>query len=421
MFVHTPEIPMVDISVIFDAGSRRDQNLPGLANLTSDMLDQGTTQLNADAIATRFDQLGAILSINTSQDMTSVSLRSLSDTHLLTPAVELFTTLLTQANFPKEAFQREQQNTLTAIQAIGQSPEAIATKAFLQTTYDNYPYGHLAIGTTKSITQLTPQHLINFSKQYYVANNALIAIVGDLDHPAAVNLAEQIVSRLPAGQKAASLPDATPPKPQSVSIPYPSSQSYIRIGGLGISRSSPELFPMFLGTYILGGGMTSRLFASVREQYGLTYSIGSYFLPLSNRGPFVVSLQTRNTMTPEALKVTREVLQNYHAKGPTAEELVTAKQYLTGNFPLRLASNGDIMSAIISIGFYHLPYDYLDTFTQKIQAVTISQVNEAIQNNIVPNQMVSVIVGAGTSPPKINKAAPYRGAISVHLSFYGLL
>jgi len=142
-----------------------------------------------------------------------------------------------------------------------------------------------------------------------------------------------------------------------------------------------------------GGGLVSRLHEEVREQRGLSYSVNSYFSPMEQNGPYLLSLQTRNDQVDEALAVMRETLEEFVDKGPTEKELVASKKNITGGFPLRIESNSKILDYMTMIGFYDLPLDYLDTFNGHVMAVTREQIVDAYQRRVAPDAMVTIIVG----------------------------
>ena len=166
------------------------------------------------------------------------------------------------------------------------------------------------------------------------------------------------------------------------------------MGQPGVSRHDPDYFPLYVGNYVLGGsGLISRLAVEIREKRGLAYSIYSYFLPMRQRGPFIIGLQTRNDQTKLAEKVARETVINFVKNGPSAEELDAAKKHITGGFPLLLDSNRKIAANLMTIGFYNLPLDYLDTYTKKIEAVTIEDVRDVFRRRLDPQRLVRVVVG----------------------------
>lgn len=393
-FVHAPEVPIVDIYVGFYAGSSRDEQLPGLANLTADILSQGVEGANADQIAETFENVAAQYSNSVDRDHADFTLRSLSDSKYLPVATNLFRKLLSQPTFPKEDFERLRQTQLAAIQQHHQSANSIANEAFFRTLYPNNPYGNPVLGTEDSVKKISTDDLKRFHKQFFVAKNAVISIVGNLEASQAKKLAEELSHALPEGQKAPAISVNASTSPQKIVISYPSSQTIIRMGQLGISRLSPDYFPLMVGNYTLGGGtLTSRLAYSVREQRGLAYDVGSDFQPMMSQGPFVIALGTRQAESQQALHVISETLEKFMKEGPTAEEIQAAKGYLIGGFPLRFDSNKKIAGTLLAIGLYGLPDDYLDTYISKINAVTKEQIQEAFKKHIQPSKMTTVLVG----------------------------
>lgn len=396
-FVHTVQIPMVDIKVAFNAGSSRDDNEAGLANLTANMLGEGTTTLTADQIATRFDNLGAIFDASTTRDMSLISLRSLSKPDMLNASLPLFIDALTRANFPQISFARIKANTLQGIALQLQNPSYVAATTFYKNVYSNTPYATPVAGDAASVAQITDADVVGFYKKYYVAQNAMIVLVGDIDDAKAQDIAEKISASLPHGVAAPVLPMIKKSNPTTVQINFPVNQTTILFGNVGIAYNDPDNFPLLVGNYILGNDSTSRLFSIVREKYGLTYGIGSYFLPYAYNGPFVISLQTKNAQVQTALKITRTVISAYLSTGPTSQELEAAKDYLIGNFPLSLASNDAIANIVLAMGFYHLPANYLDTYCENVNAVTLNQIKSAMDKHIDLSRLVTIIVGGHAS------------------------
>ncbi|MEZ5542235.1 MAG: pitrilysin family protein [Pseudomonadota bacterium] len=394
-YVYAPELPMIDLNITFAAGSARDGAHSGVAHMTSTLLDTGAAGLSADELASRIDALGAELETGSARDMAWVSLRSLSDPEYLQPALALLGDILGKPDFNKRDFERERERTLVSLRADEQSPATVAEYAHFEAIYHDHPYALRESGTEASIKALTLADIRAFHARYYVARNAVLAIVGDIDRAAAEQLAGQLAARLLAGERAAQLP-AVPrlEKASSERIYHPSVQTTVRVGAPGMHRGDPDYFPLYLGNHILGGsGLVSRLSEEVREKRGLSYSVGSYFSPMEQDGPFLLSLQTRNDQTDAALEVMRETLQKFVEEGPTDAELVDAKKNLTGGFPLQIDSNAKILSYLVVIGFYDLPLDYLDTFNAKIEAVTRAQIMDAFRRRVQPDTMATVIVG----------------------------
>lgn len=394
-FVAKSQVPMIDISIVFRAGSAYDGPSKGIAQFTVQMLDQGTHNLTANQIANRFESVGAHFNTAINQDMAVLHLRSLSDTQFFYSALNTFEEIISHANFPQDAIHRLGQQTEIALQQEAQTPTTIALKTFYQTLYGEHPYASPLLGTTQSVEQITPTMLINFYRHYYVAENAVIAIVGNITKEKAVILAEQLAKTLPQGKKAAPLTKPTSQLTHYLyKINYPSQQSTILLGQIGITLNDPDYFPLILGNQILGGGiLTSQLFTEVRNKRGLCYGISSRFNTLEAGGPFIIGLQTRKEQASTALSVTQNTLKNFIEKGPSEKELAAAKQALIGSFPLTIANNAAILASLEKIGFYRLPLNYLDTYRNKLNDVDIKQVQNAFQKHIQPKKLLIVTVG----------------------------
>ncbi len=220
-------------------------------------------------------------------------------------------------------------------------------------------------------------------------------MVGAIDITTAHQLADKLVQELPKGEAASPIQKAHPlAKNESIYVPYPSSQTMIRLGQLGITHQNPHYFAYIIGSNILGGGsLVSTLAIELREKRGLTYGAYSQFTPLNGVGPFVISLSTRNKQAAEAAALTRDILTNFIKQGPSAAELKATKQFLTGGFPLSLASNRNIADILVKIAFYHLPDDFLSTYIENINKVTAEEVKNAFQALLVPNTLLDVSVG----------------------------
>jgi zinc protease len=397
-FVKTHDLPMVQFRAVFDAGSIRDtEKTAGTAALTAVMLNEGAAELNADAIAAGFENVGAEFGSGSDRELANVDLRSLSDPKLLQPALAIYTQLLTQPTFPAENLERERARHLLQLQKNQQSPGAIIDEAFFASLYAGHPLARHALGNPTALKTVTREDLSAFHKRFYTGANAWFVIVGDLSTKDAKRIASETVGRLPRGEPAPALPGvALRAKAETQAISFPATQSHIRLGLPGFTRLDPDYYALYVGNYILGGGgLVSRLSDEVREKRGFSYSVYSYVHPMRQSGPFVVGLQTENAKRTAALKVVRDVIARFVADGPTDAELAAAKKHLTGSFALRLDSNRKIADNLAAIAFYGLPLTYLDDFIPRVEAVTAAQIREAFKRRIDPNAMLTVTVGGG--------------------------
>jgi zinc protease len=395
IFYRAMEVPMLDINLAFAAGSAYDGDHYGLSSLTSRMMDQGSAGQNATTIAQSLADVGAQYKVELNKDMVVFSLRTLVTADALSQSSKVFAQIINHPDFPDSVFSQEKKQQLMTIEQQQESPEETAQLQFFQSLYQNHPYAHSVNGSNETVNTISKSQVIAFQKRYYVAKNGILVIVGAIDSNTAHQLAKQISKDLSEGQRASALPKATPlTKAQTVNLPFPSSQTMIRLGQIGIDHHDPDYFPLIVGNYILGGGiLVSRLIIEVREKQGLTYGIDSQFVPMEGKGPFLISLSTKNQQTPKALEIIQQVLREYINQGPSEDELKAAKQYLMGSFPLSLSGNQNIANLLMRIAFYHLPDDFLEQYTARINAVTTEQIKRAFTSHINPNQLLLVTVG----------------------------
>jgi zinc protease len=398
-FVRADAIPMLDVNLDFDAGARHDPpGKAGLASMTAAMLARGTEGLDEAALAERFADLGANRGGGAGDDRTSLSLRTLAAPRERDAAVDLIARIASRPTFPATLLERERERTVQGLREALVRPDAIAQRTFNALAYPSHPYGRDAVPET--IAAIGRDDLVSFHRRHFGASRAVVSMIGAISRDEAQRIAERLTRDLPEGEPPAPLPDVTAPAPAERRIAHPAQQSHILVGAPAMARGDPDFFPLFVGNYVLGGGgFVSRLTSEVREKRGLSYSVYSYFSPLAQPGPFVVGLQTRKEQTDEALKVVRDTLAGFVRDGPTEAELQAARQNLVGGFALRIDSNRKILDNLANIGWYRLPLDYLERWTERVEQVTAAQVREAFQRKVHPDRLVTVVVGAGDGKP----------------------
>lgn len=395
VFYQAMEVPMLDVSLAFAAGSAYDGPHYGLSSLTCNMINQGSLGQEAIAIANALTELGAQLDAHTSRDMVVFNLRTLTQENTLEKANAIFSKIINHPDFPDEAFEREKNQLLMHLKQTQESPADIANLNFFQTLYKDHPYAHSVNGTLETIQKLHKNQVVDFYKQYYVAHNAVLVLVGAIDPSKAHQLAEQLTQELPKGKLASLIPPAMQvAHAEQKIIPFPSSQTMLRLGQIGIDHHNPNYFPLLVGNYIFGGDpLDSRLGEEVREKRGLTYGVDSQFVPMPGEGPFLISLATKNNNASTALKITQNTLAHFIQEGPNQEELIAAKRYLIGSFPLSLDSNRTIADLLLRMAFYHLPDDFLNTYVDRIQAVSLEAVKQAFKQQVDLDKLVLIRVG----------------------------
>lgn len=395
LFVPAPEIPMLDVRIVFDAGGARDAGLSGLAVLTNGLLSEGAAGKTSQEIAEDFESVGAEIEFDASRDMAVVGVRSLTESRYLTSAIESLKQVLTLPDFPVEAYQRELNRMKLSVKARLQSPAAIAGDAFNKAVFGDHPYAFPVAGTKESLQDMTLDAVRGFYEKYYVANNATIAVVGNIERWQAEEIVKALISELPAGEKVPPLPEVKQlSEAQTISIDFPSSQTHIFVGQPGTKRGDEDYYSLYVANHPFGGsGFSSRLVEVIREEHGLAYSVYSYFSPLRELGAFAMGMQTKTEQTQQALSLLNEELIKYVAQGPEKDELAASVSNITGSFPLTIDSNGKLLEYIAMIGFYDLPMDHLDRFIENVRAVDVTDINEALKRRLHPDKMVTVIVG----------------------------
>ena len=396
LYTKSENIPMIDIKITFDAGSNKDGELKGLSMLTHSLLDEGTSKMNSEAIASAFESTGAIFSTSVNKDKSSVSLRSLADKKYLEPSVKMLLKILSDSVFPKSEVILQKERTLSSISEDKSDPSEVSSNLFFKEIYGNYAYGFPSIGSEESIEKIKRKDIINFYKENINSSNASIAIVSSLSKKDIINLSEKISKSLSfSSPKKNGLNNFQKNnKKKYIFKKFNSEQAHIYIGGQSIKRGSKNHLPLYVGNYIFGGsGFSARLMKELRVKRGLPYGVYSYIYPMKNIGPFVVGIETKAEQAQESVRLIHKMLKEFHANGPTDKELTHAKEAIINGFPLRIDSNQDILNYLSMINYYDLPINYLNTFTDKISKITKKDILRAFKEEIDVNNLITLVVG----------------------------
>lgn len=394
-FVETHVLPILDVQVDFAAGANFDPPAkPGVAGMTRSLLDNGAGDMDENTIARKFADLGAHMGGGGDGERASVSLRTLSEADKSGPALALMATVMKSPAYPAAVVERERARSIAGLKDALTRPDTLAGRAFAAAIYGDHPYGRQS--TPEGLATINRDDLVKFHREHYVAKRAIVTIVGDVSRAAAEKIAQDLTGGLPQGAGAGEVPAVVLPQSAEQRIEHPAAQAHVLMGLPAIRRGDPDFFPLVVGNYVLGGGgFVSRLMQEVRDKRGYAYSVYSYFAPSRDLGPFQIGLQTKREQVGDALKVVREVLSKFLAEGPSEDELKAAKANIVGGFPLRLDSNRKILENVAVIAYYGLPLDWLDTYQQRAQAVTVEQVRAAFARHVKKEHLMTVIVGPG--------------------------
>ena len=395
--VQRHENPILDISVIYRAGSAFDKNANGLAAITSEMIPKGVYGMSFKKLRRSLAEVGAIINSDYDVDKASLSLRSLTKARNFNQAWPLFLKVVkTPSLQTKELSLVKKSFTAQLLQKINK-PMYIASKKLLMSLYPNHPYGQYP--TSKTINKINKRQVTNFFKKYYVRENAAIILVGDISLAAAKKLATKLAQTLPKGKKAPTTKQPEPQTNKTMEIGFKSQQSAIILGQLAISRKNKDLALLNLASHILGGGMSSILFKEIRDNRGWCYYIFSTFRPYSQTGPFFIGTKTQQHDLQKVIAKITQTTNDFAATGPTKEQLKTAKLQIISSIYSSIASNEGLLSILKDLAFYEMPIDHIDRYIQQLNTATTDRVKTIFAQILKP--MTIITVG-----PSSNKKQP---------------
>jgi zinc protease len=393
--VELHKVPVVHVSLVIKSGASADpQGKYGLANLTADMLDEGAGSRNALQIADAIDYLGATLSTESSFDASSIDLHV--PVARLGEALPIMSDVALRPTFPGEELKRVREDLLTSFVEAQDDPESLVQFAFPRLVFGpQHRYGTLSMGTPATAKSMTAADLRQFHAQHYLPSNGLLIVTGDVTAADAVTRLEPAFGAWKGGTTP---PAVIPTAPQLTSRPIylidkpGAAQSQIRIGSVGVPRSTPDFFPLRVLNTVLGGSFTSRLNQNLREEHGYAYGAGSTFDMRVNGGLFYASAGVQTDKTAEALSEFFKELEGIRKPIPP-DEIEKAKNYVSLLLPRNFETTERLAGSLAQIFIYSLPQDYFATYTQHVRAVTASDVQRVAERYIHPDKFAVVIVG----------------------------
>ncbi len=392
LFIRTPGLPMFDALVSFAAGSAHTPHQPGLAAVTFSLLNEGVAGKDVNAIQATFDNLGARLVMDISQDRSFFSLRSLSDEARRTPALELFAQVLGKPLLPEESLPAVKSQLQYFLDLEDQSHAAQAQEANLGQMFPDHGYAQSLYGTRAGLASITRTQAQDFHREAYAAGNAQITLVGDLTEEEAQRIGAQISAALPLGPATAAIQSATSPTaPSLLRIERPSTQAYLRLAQPSVLRSSPDYDALQMAMRVF----TKRLSNELRERRGLTYHVEADLSALQAQGLLTIELQTPPEQADAVMTHIKTMFSDFLAQGPTQQELDDIQQHLAGSAPLGRATNAQILSQLYNIGVHDLPLD-LDFSTQAALKLNLASIKNALNRHHHADQWRVVILGPKT-------------------------
>jgi zinc protease len=396
MLVQYHQLPIVQFNLVLPTGTIADPaEKAGTANLTVRMLDEGTEQRTALQIADALDFIGAHLSASTSYDGSFVTLEALKE-HVAS-ALDIFSDVLLHPAFPQKEFDRVKKEVLTSLIQQKDQPFMIANKVFASRLYgDAHPYGRPSDGNEVSVSKITVEDLKAFYNTCFRPNDATLLAVGDVTLDALLPMLEQALGTWQS-KSISSIPPS-PPLPEGKAAVFvvdkpQAAQSQIRIGKIGLPRSTTDYFATVVMNTVLGGGFNSRLNWNLREQKGYTYGTGSQFQFRKDPGPFSTYGGFRTNVTDSSVIETLKEIKRLRSEDVSERDLTFAKDFLTRSVARAFETPGQIAAQLANLAIYGLPDNYFDTYVQNVEAVTTQDVRRVAEKYLEPDNMLVVIVG----------------------------
>ena len=388
------EQPAVTLRLIVRAGAAQDPDgRAGLATLTAALLDQGTTSRTAEQIQDAIDYVGGGLGTGAGSDLSFVNMVVMKDS--LDVALDLLSDIVRQPAFAPEEIDRQRQQVLSSLTVSYKDPEYIAGAVIDRLVYGFHPYGVPSSGTPESVAAITRADIVAFHRAWFAPNNAILAIVGDLTAEEAFAAGERVFgawSRVEIGAR--SFPEPPPATRRVVLVDRPGAvQTEIRIGNIAIPRGHPDYLALDLAIRILGGEGSNRLQRVLRSERGLTYGASADAQALKQAGGIVAETDTRSEATGEALRLAVDEFWRLQREPVGEWELSNAKAYLTGNLPLTIETPNAIALQVLNTIFYELDPKQLDTFRERVNAITVEDIQRVARAYLRPSRLSISLVG----------------------------
>ena len=402
LLVQDSSLPYISTSLMFHQGSISDPTLYfGLTSFVTGLLDMGTTNRSALEIADAFAKLGTQFSSTTQRDYILITASTLS--YYQKELFDLLAEVISQPNFPEAEIERHRDKVLAAIRTMSDRPGVYAQKMYNMYLYGSHPYGRSTLGSLKSVKSIKRKQIIDHYLKVFRPENATLAVVGDINDNV-VSLLEGAFKDWEAKEiESPAFPRKPVLKDRLIRLVTKDdlTQAEIRIGHIGIKRSNPDFLRLRIANTILGRGFVSRLMDHVRDNLGLTYSISSDFSARLDRGPFSIATFTKNQTTGQIIQEILTILEAFHEKGVTKQEVSLAKKYLLGVFPQAIDTPEKLAFNLLILRLYGVSDNYLRTYQSKISKITVRQVNAAIKKHIDPHNLKILIYAHSKVLPQI--------------------
>jgi len=388
------EQPAVSYRLLIKAGASQDSpDKPGVAAFVSALLDQGTTTRSAEDIANAIESAGGVMGVGAANEVTFINGAVVKDQVAL--ALDLAADVARRPAFAPDEIGRQMQQAIQGLRVSAEDPEFIANALIDRLVFGFHPYGRPGPNSVQAIQRITRDDLVAFHRTWFVPNNALLAIVGDLTHAEAFAAAEQAFGSWPrADVPTLTFDEPPPPARRLVVVDRPGSvQTEIRVGQIGVSRTYPDYVAVDIAMRILGGEGANRLFGVLRSDRGLTYGASADFRAFKYAGSFIAETDTRSEATAQALRLTVDEFFKLQKELVDARELRGVQDYMSGHFPLTIETPSAIAMQVLNHMFFGLSLDHLETYREEVDRVTVADIQRVATELLFPDRLSIVMVG----------------------------
>ncbi|NVO56206.1 insulinase family protein [Rhodobacteraceae bacterium B1Z28] len=391
--VEDQSIPFTALDLRFRGGtSLDDPDTRGAIYLMSGLIEEGAGDMDARTYARELESLAASFGYSASDDTVSISAKFLTENR--EDVINLLRTTIHEPRFDQDAVDRVKAQILSGLKSDLKDPNDIAGRSFAEMAYGDHPYGSEGKGTMDSVSALTRDDVVTAYGSVFAKDRLYVGAVGDISAAELGTLLDKLLADLPeTGKPIPDRAEVTIPGGVNV-VDFDTPQSVALFGQKGIDRDDPDFFAAYILNHIIGGGgFESRLMQEVREKRGLTYGVYSYLVPKDLASVYLGSVSSANDRIADAVEVIRNEWARAATEGVTQNELDDAKTYLTGAYPLRFDGNGQIAGIMVGMQMEGLPIDYIATRNDKVNAVTLDDVNRVASELLDPDGLHFTVVG----------------------------
>jgi len=397
-FSEKKDLPIVKINFIVNTGSRFDPNdEKGVCNLLAMLIDEGAGEFNALQLADEFEMLGAQFSVSCDDDVTVVSLQVLSEN--FNPALKLLSDVITQPHFKDDDFELQKNKVLVRLNQSKAEPDYIADVSFEYFLFGNdSPYAFPVMGFEQTVQYIDTDSIKNVYKNNFAPLNSTMIVVGNIAKDLLQKELELVFGKWDRKPKTnISVTHLNKTNRQIFIINKPGAvQTEIRTGHLSSKRNEKDFFQKQIINMILGGQFSSRLNLNLREKHGYTYGVHSHFSYFKEAGYFAISTSVDLNNTKNALIEIYQEIEKIK-NGITNDELSFTKSSLTKKFPSNFETYRQIAANISSKVIHNLPDDYFETYINKINSLSLDDVNKIANISIYPDELITILVGDSKS------------------------